>query len=201
MFVMKSNSRVTEVRETMATFKRSIAAGVMVLVGCGVAAAQTPAEVEQIRMRQQLATMEGVLQQAVVSGAQNVIAQVRSIIRDSPRLGTPRASGVRLDGYGMVFYVQVPEFTIPILYDVLLREMQDRNASMILQQWNLSSEILSNVVDVYVSYLRSKIDARFGSEIIKTVRGRGYMLVGHEDRQDNPPAVSPSRVAPRKTIS
>ena len=34
----------------------------------------------------------------------------------------------------------------------------------------------SNVVDVYISYLRRKIDQPFRSKLITTVRGKGYML-------------------------
>ncbi|MEN3283655.1 MAG: two-component system, OmpR family, response regulator, partial [Solirubrobacteraceae bacterium] len=34
----------------------------------------------------------------------------------------------------------------------------------------------SNVVDVYVRYLRDKIDRPFGVESIETVRGAGYRL-------------------------
>jgi two-component system OmpR family response regulator len=36
------------------------------------------------------------------------------------------------------------------------------------------------VVEVYVGYLRKKIDAPFGVESIKTVRGAGYQLVPDE---------------------
>ncbi len=34
----------------------------------------------------------------------------------------------------------------------------------------------TNVTDVYVSYLRKKLDSILGSESIKTVRGEGYLL-------------------------
>ena len=34
----------------------------------------------------------------------------------------------------------------------------------------------TNVVDVYVRYLRSKIDDAFGLKLIQTVRGVGYVL-------------------------
>lgn len=34
----------------------------------------------------------------------------------------------------------------------------------------------SNVVDVYISYLRKKIDLKYGSNHIVTVRNKGYML-------------------------
>lgn len=42
-------------------------------------------------------------------------------------------------------------------------------------------EARSNVVDVYVSFLRQKLDRPFGSELIETVRGEGYRLRVEED--------------------
>src|SRR3972149_364976 len=37
----------------------------------------------------------------------------------------------------------------------------------------------SNVVDVYINYLRNKIDKDFKNKLIHTIRGAGYMLKGH----------------------
>ena len=42
--------------------------------------------------------------------------------------------------------------------------------------WDMNFEPTSNVVDVYVGYLRNKINKAYGSNLIKTVRGHGYML-------------------------
>jgi two-component system, OmpR family, response regulator len=42
--------------------------------------------------------------------------------------------------------------------------------------WDMAYENRSNVVDVYVRYLRDKIDRPFGMETIETVRGAGYRL-------------------------
>ena len=42
--------------------------------------------------------------------------------------------------------------------------------------WDMDYENRSNVVDVYVRYLREKIDRPFGVETIETVRGAGYRL-------------------------
>jgi two-component system OmpR family response regulator len=42
--------------------------------------------------------------------------------------------------------------------------------------WDYSYESRSNVVDVYVRYLREKLDRPFGVESIETVRGSGYRL-------------------------
>ena len=48
--------------------------------------------------------------------------------------------------------------------------------------WDYGYENRSNVVDVYVRYLRDKIDRPFGRDSIETVRGVGYRL--REDRRD-----------------
>jgi two-component system OmpR family response regulator len=42
--------------------------------------------------------------------------------------------------------------------------------------WDMNYENRSNVVDVYVAYLRDKIDRPFGVTSIETVRGAGYRL-------------------------
>jgi two-component system OmpR family response regulator len=40
--------------------------------------------------------------------------------------------------------------------------------------WDYGYESRSNVVDVYIRYLRQKIDRPFGTDSIETVRGAGY---------------------------
>jgi two-component system OmpR family response regulator len=42
--------------------------------------------------------------------------------------------------------------------------------------WDFGYENRSNVIDVYVRYLREKVDRPFGLESIETVRGAGYRL-------------------------
>ena len=42
--------------------------------------------------------------------------------------------------------------------------------------WDYGYENRSNVVDVYVRYLREKIDRPFGRASLETVRGVGYRL-------------------------
>jgi len=42
--------------------------------------------------------------------------------------------------------------------------------------WDVGYVTSSNVVDVYVRYLRQKIDRPFGKHSIQTVRGAGYRL-------------------------
>ncbi|HEY5901839.1 MAG TPA: response regulator transcription factor [Anaerolineales bacterium] len=44
------------------------------------------------------------------------------------------------------------------------------------QLWNYDAPVASNVIDVYVRRLRSKIDDPFDEKLIETVRGSGYRL-------------------------
>lgn len=49
--------------------------------------------------------------------------------------------------------------------------------------WRYDLEALSNVVDIYIHYLRDKIDQDFSYPLIKTVRGVGYKIEGeHSSR-------------------
>jgi DNA-binding response OmpR family regulator len=64
-----------------------------------------------------------------------------------------------------------------------LLEYMMRNAgrrvtrAMIIEHvWNLSFDTSTNIVDVYVNYLRRKMDKDFASPLIHTVRGVGYEL-------------------------
>ncbi len=73
-----------------------------------------------------------------------------------------------------------------------LMEYFGRNAGVVLSRtqlsehvWDMNFEPTSNVVDVYVGYLRNKIDKPWESNYIKTMRGHGYML-----DIDNSPAQS-----------
>ena len=44
--------------------------------------------------------------------------------------------------------------------------------------WGVDFDTFSNVIDVYVNYLRKKIDAGCTAKLIHTVRGVGYVLKG-----------------------
>ena len=48
--------------------------------------------------------------------------------------------------------------------------------------WNFDYEGGTNVVDVYISYLRKKIDEGEKTKLIHTVRARGYMLRKEEEK-------------------
>jgi heavy metal response regulator len=46
--------------------------------------------------------------------------------------------------------------------------------------WDMDYDGLTNIVDVYIRHLRSKIDDRYQAKLIQTVRGIGYMIEAPE---------------------
>jgi len=42
--------------------------------------------------------------------------------------------------------------------------------------WDEESDVASNIVEVYINFLRKKIDYRFHFDLIKTIKGKGYIL-------------------------
>ncbi len=63
--------------------------------------------------------------------------------------------------------------------EMLLRADGDpvRRRDIVDRVWGIDDEPASNVVEVYIRYLRQKIDAPFDHRLIRTVRGVGYQLV------------------------
>lgn len=66
-----------------------------------------------------------------------------------------------------------------------LLEFMARNPRRVLSRglllsrvWGQDSGVETNVVDVYVGYLRKKLDAAGGGPLIRTIRGAGYALKG-----------------------
>ena len=60
----------------------------------------------------------------------------------------------------------------PLSRDGILREV-----------WRDEAEDVSNVLNVYINYLRNKIDSDPNARLIHTVRGIGYMLSRYEPEE------------------
>ena len=76
---------------------------------------------------------------------------------------------------GMEIHLSAKEYALLeyLMYNqgrVLSREMIEDHV------WNFDYEGGTNVVDVYISYLRRKVDDGFDRKLIHTVRGRGFVL-------------------------
>ncbi len=67
--------------------------------------------------------------------------------------------------------------------EFILLEYLMRNAGTIITRtmisehaWDINFDVSSNVIDVYINYLRKKIDEGHKKKLIQTIRGRGYLL-------------------------
>ncbi len=66
-----------------------------------------------------------------------------------------------------------------------------RNKGIILSRfqilenvWDINFDMSTNVVDVYINYLRKKIDKPFDEKLIHTIKGLGYVLKREEHHED-----------------
>ena len=111
-----------------------VAAGLSVVAGPCAGAGGTSKEDEQVKTRQRISTMEGVLERAVSNGAENMLRQVRTVMPDAPMLsGVPQVRGFRLDGYGVFFDVEVPALRLPVTWP--LRYLIEDNRAAVSPRW------------------------------------------------------------------
>jgi DNA-binding response OmpR family regulator len=64
------------------------------------------------------------------------------------------------------------------LLEFLLRRREQVLSRAVIAQhvWGVNYDTFTNVIDVYVNYLRKKIDSGFEPKLIHSVRGVGYVL-------------------------
>ncbi len=72
----------------------------------------------------------------------------------------------------------------PKEYSVLLYLIRNQNIVVTREQietniWDFERDSTSNLIDVYIRYLRKKIDDGFEFKMIQTIRGVGYILKGN----------------------
>ena len=119
---------------------------------------------------------------------QELFARVRNVLRKSQgnNLQNQRESYQvgELVLYPNTYEVEVGDVPVQLTrreYDLLEFLMRNKRTVLtrdqILEQvWGYDYSGDTNVVDVYIRYLRAKIDDRFGKKYIYTVRGVGYVI-------------------------
>ncbi len=113
-----------------------------------------------------------------------LLARLRALARRGPveRPAVLEVGSLRLDPAtrqvrrnGTEIHLSAKEFAL--LETFMRRPGQVLSRFDLLEHaWDYSYENRSNVVDVYVRYLREKVDRPFGAGSIETVRGAGYRL-------------------------
>ncbi len=66
-------------------------------------------------------------------------------------------------------------------YDLLVYLLRNKDRvvsreAILAAVWNMDWDVETNVVDVYINYLRNKVDKPFDRRLIKTMIGMGYIL-------------------------
>lgn len=115
---------------------------------------------------------------------EELLARVRALIRRPKEQASTVLQAGDLTLNTITFEVKRAGKVIPLtskeyaLLEYMLRN-QDRPLSkgtIIAHVWDYDADILPNTVEVYVKYLRTKIDVPFKKPLIHTVRGFGYKL-------------------------
>jgi len=113
-----------------------------------------------------------------------LLARLRALVRRGPveRPVVLEVGDLRLDPATRQVWRRDREISLSAKEFALL-EVFMRRAGQVLSRfqllehaWDYEYENRSNVVDVYVRYLREKIDRPFGTDSIETVRGAGYRM-------------------------
>jgi len=64
--------------------------------------------------------------------------------------------------------------------------------------WDYTFDTFSNVIDVYINYLRNKVDRDFEPKLIHTVRGVGYVMRAKPEGEEEDEEEKPDRAAREK---
>ena len=110
------------------------------------------------RLRVMLRTQNQVNENVITCGSLVVDMNNRQAIRD-----------------GKVIDLTVREYAI-LEYLARNRNVVVTREQIRVNIWNIDDDVNSNVIDVYIRYLRRKIDDNYEEKLIHTIRGVGYKL-------------------------
>jgi two-component system OmpR family response regulator len=122
-----------------------------------------------------------------------LIARLRALVRRGPadRPSILIAGDLRLDPAAHLVSrgdteIELSQTEFSLLETLMRRPGDALSRFQLLEHvWDDGYENRSNIIDVYIRYLRNKIDTPFGVKSIETVRGVGYRIRKDGGRQDS----------------
>ncbi|WP_436853857.1 response regulator transcription factor [Staphylococcus caeli] len=113
---------------------------------------------------------------------EELLARIRAMLRRQPQKNLLNINGIIIDKDA--FKVTVDGQSLDLTkteYDLLYLLAENRNhvlqrEQIITDVWGFDTEVETNVVDVYIRYLRNKLKPFGKDKSIETVRGVGYVI-------------------------
>lgn len=115
---------------------------------------------------------------------EELLARIRVLLRkhDEPSAAKLKVGDIEMDLLAHKVTREDKEIVLTTKEYALLEYLM-RNPGIVVTRtmitehvWDMNFDTDTNVVDVYINYLRRKIDDGFKKEMIHTMRGRGYIL-------------------------
>jgi DNA-binding response OmpR family regulator len=113
-----------------------------------------------------------------------LVARIKALVRRSagPRAAVLRVADLELDRMSQQARRGTQRIELTAKEYALLEYLMSNTGrvltrSMIIEHvWDQSFDGITNIVDVYIAHLRSKIDAGHPRKLLRTMRGSGYTL-------------------------
>ena len=122
---------------------------------------------------------------------EELLARMRAVMRRIEKKSAPlKFKNLLLNTDGMEAVLNGTEVELSRTEFFILKTLiEHRNVVMSRQQlitavWGEDHYIDENVIDVYVRYIRAKIDEKAGEEYITTVRGSGYVMKDQHEKEN-----------------
>jgi DNA-binding response OmpR family regulator len=126
---------------------------------------------------------------------EELMARVRALIRRAHNKGSAviRVGDLEIDTAARAVSRAGKEITLTAREYALLSYLAMREGQVVTRTeiwehlYDQNDQTTSNVVDVYIGYLRAKVDAPFDKPMIHTKRGHGYMLAAPKESPKEEP--------------
>ena len=114
---------------------------------------------------------------------EELLARIRALMRKHSPLATKLQAGDLVLDMLSHRVTRAGKEILLTMKEYALLEYLMRNAGTVVTRtmitehvWDIDFDTSTNVIDVYINYLRNKIDSGQQKKLIHTVRGRGYLL-------------------------
>jgi len=114
---------------------------------------------------------------------EELLARIRALLRKGVRQVTRLQAGDLVLDVAAHTATRSGKEIVLTMKEYSLLEYLVRNAGKVVTRtmiaehvWEIDFDTSTNIIDVYINYLRNKIDSGYDKKLIQTVRGRGYMI-------------------------